>query len=366
MAWLVSGMPRAVSSGGGLRAAHLWRGLADRTNAFTTPAFGRRGLPALGAAIARESRLWRRPLEVASTQLVPIRGLALLRGRVHARALDFHDHPGLQAEAFGLPLSPQRRDALDELFDRNVAAFRGLVVPSASFASLCGLPADRVIVATNGTDTTHITPAPSGSRPVVGMISGAAPGRGIELLADAVAAVRAEVPEATLRLALTATSPASDAYLRDLSRQLGDREWISVERVPYGAVSTFLGGTAVLAVPHPPGAYMDVATPVKLFDSMAAGRPVVVTPRLEAAQIVTTHRAGLVAASDDVDDVAGAIAWLLQDRALREELGANARRCAVEQFDWRLLASELATALLGADAQEVLDYPIDDGRARGG
>jgi glycosyltransferase involved in cell wall biosynthesis len=122
----------------------------------------------------------------------------------------------------------------------------------------------------------------------------------------------------------------------------------------------------VLAVPHPPGAYMDVATPVKLFDSMAAGRPVVVTPRLEAAQIVTTHRAGLVAASDDVDDVAGAIAWLLQDRALREELGANARRCAVEQFDWRLLASELATALLGADAQEVLDYPIDDGRARGG
>jgi glycosyltransferase involved in cell wall biosynthesis len=111
---------------------------------------------------------------------------------------------------------------------------------------------------------------------------------------------------------------------------------------------------------------MDVATPVKLFDSMAAGRPVVVTPRLEAAQIVTTHRAGLVAASDDVDDVAGAIARLLQDRALREELGANARRAAVQQFDWRLLASALASALLADDAQEALHYPIDDGRAQGG
>lgn len=346
MTWLVGGMPGMTSSGGSLRAAHLWRTLVERTAAATSPAFGRRGLPSLGAAIAIESRLWRRPLNVASTQLLPIPGLALLRGAVRARALDLHDHPRLQSEAFGLALSPARGRALDVLVDRNVRVFEMLVVPSASFAELCDLPSGNMVVVTNGADTAHITPGPAVDRPVVAMVSGATPGRGIELLVDAVARVRAEVPDTQLRLALTPTGPASLAYLHALTDELSDRNWISVETVPYVSISAFLGEAAVLAVPHPKNEYMDVATPVKLFDSMAAGRPVVVTPRREMAGIVTSCSAGLVADSDHVDDFAGAITRLLGDQSLRQEAGANARRCAVDHYDWRILATDLADAVL--------------------
>ena len=346
-------MARVPSSGGSLRAAHLWRTLAERTAATTSPAFGRRGLPWLGAAIAIESRLWRRALNVASAQLLPVPGLALLHGPVRARALDLHDHPRLQSEALGLVVSPARARALNALVDHNVSLFEMLVVPSASFAELCDLPSERVVVVTNGADTAHISPAPVVNHPVVAMVSGASPGRGIEQLVGAVAAVRAQVPEATLRLALTATGPASLAYLHEITRELRDRNWISVESVPYAAIHAFLGAAAVLAVPHPKNDYMDVATPVKLFDSMAAGRPVVVTPRREMARIVTSCRAGLVADSDDMDDLAGAIARLLGDQPLRHELGANARRCVVERFDWSVLASQLADAVLMPDL-----YPI--------
>jgi glycosyltransferase involved in cell wall biosynthesis len=360
--WLVAGIPRITRSGGSLRAAHLWRTLAERTAAATPAAFGRRGLLSLATAIAVESRLWRRPVQVASTQLIPGAGLRLLRASVRARALDLHDHPRLQSEAFGLVLSAIRGRALNVLVDRNVSVFERLIVPSASFAELCDLPNEKVVVITNGADTAHILPAPAPGNPVVAMVSGAAPGRGIDLLVDAVAAVRTEVPDATLRLALTATGPASLAYLHEVTRQLSDRSWVSVESVPYLSLPLFLGEAAVLAVPHPKNDYMDAATPVKLFDSMAAGRPVVVTPRHETARIVTSCSAGLVARSDHVDDFAGAITRLLHDQSLRRELGANARRCAVERYDWSVLASRLADALLMPQAASIANGPQNASR----
>ena len=92
---------------------------------------------------------------------------------------------------------------------------------------------------------------------------------------------------------------------------------------------------------------MDVSTPVKMFDAMAAGRPLAVTPRFETRRIVEACRSGVVAASDSPDDVAEAILQLLRSEALRSELGANARRCAVERYDWRVLSAGLADAILG-------------------
>ncbi|MGH2357341.1 MAG: glycosyltransferase, partial [Candidatus Limnocylindria bacterium] len=306
-------------------------------------------MPALALALASGSAGWRRSLNLASAELVPAPVLALVRGRVQAAVLDLHDHPVLQADALGIDLPVERRRYLDRLFERNVAAFTHLSVPSRSFAELCGLPAARIVVVPNGTDAGRITPRPEPSEPVVAMVSGAAPGRGIELLLSAVARVRAEIPETTLRLALSATGPGSAAYLSGLAPRLHGTTWVSVHQVPYEGLGTFLGGASVLAVPHPPDPYLDVATPVKLFDSMAAGRAVAVTPRLETRRIVEEWRAGVVAAGDRPDDLAEAIGSLLRSDSLRRTLGENARRCAVERYDWGVLSAGLADAVL-ADA----------------
>jgi glycosyltransferase involved in cell wall biosynthesis len=272
----------------------------------------------------------------------------MLRGSVTGALIDLHDHPGQQAESLRIPLAPGARQDLDRLFDRNVAAFDRLVVPSGSFAELCELPADRILVVTNGTDSEHVTPRPAPPEPVVGMVSGAAAGRGIELLLSAMIRVRAEIPDATLRLALTATGPASARYLRALASQVRERDpWVTLNEVPYRQLATFLGDAAVLVIPHPPGLYMDASTPVKLFDSMAAGRPLAVTPRFETRKIVQECGSGVVAASDSPDDLAEAILQLLRSESLRTEMGVNARRCAVERYDWRVLSAGLADTILG-------------------
>jgi glycosyltransferase involved in cell wall biosynthesis len=340
------GVPAKLTAGGSLRAAYLMRSLIDRTGASAVESWGRRGLPALAWHVARLSRAWRRPLAIGSTQLFPAAARAFLHGGVRGRILDLHDHPRLQQEALGIVVPAATAHELDQLVGRNVDAFSLLAVPSASFAELCRLPLDRVIVATNGTDTAHIAPGPGPDAPIVGFVSGAAPGRGIELLVDAMERVRSAVQDARLHLALQATGPASQAYLARLRAELAPQDWVQVSSVPYGDLPTFMARAAVLAIPHPANAYLDVSTPVKLFDSLAAGRPLAVTPRLETARIVREWDAGLVSDGEEPDDVAAVIARLLGDEDLRRRLGANGRRAAVEVFDWRLISDALADEVL--------------------
>jgi glycosyltransferase involved in cell wall biosynthesis len=346
---VLAGVSAVGATGGAVRAHHVFGALGARTGGRVLAGYGRRGVPALARAIARASGGWRHPVAVASTQLLPSPAMALLHRGVHGAVLDLHDHPTLQAESLGIHLPADRKRHLDRLVAGNLARFERIVAPSASFAELCRLDPDQVVVVTNGADTGRITARAPHAEPVVGMVSGAAPGRGIEQLAAAMARVREEVPEARLRLALSPTGPASADYLRHLAADARSRQpWLSVESVPYARLDAFLGDAAVLVIPHPPGAYFDASTPVKLFDSMAAGRPLAVTPRTETRRIVEDCRAGVVAASDGVDDLAQAIATLLGSETLRAELGANARRAAVEHYDWRVLSAALADAVLGA------------------
>lgn len=271
--------------------------------------------------------------------------MAAVRGPVHPALLDFHDEPLLQTESLGIALADRDHARLAQMVARNTTRFERMAVPSASFADLCGLPADRVIVISNGSDTGTVRQHPPIDEPVVGLVSGAAPGRGIEALAAAVGQVRDEIPEANLRLALNATGAASAAYLETLKSELTE-PWVTITEVAHDGLDQFLAQTAVLAIPHPPGAYLDSATPVKLFDSMAAGRPVAVTPRFETRRIVDEEQAGAVAASDRVEDLADVIWQLLRDEARRRTQGDNARKAAVERYDWQVLSAALADAIL--------------------
>jgi glycosyltransferase involved in cell wall biosynthesis len=341
----VAGVPRAGSTGGASRARHIFRALAERTGATTLAEHGRRGAPRLVTAIGSASGGWRHPVWVASTELLPGPVMAAIRGPVHPALLDLHDEPVLQTESLDITLAERDLARLTRMVARNTARFERMAVPSASFAELCGLPADRVIVISNGSDTEAVSQHPPISEPVVGLVSGAAPGRGIEGLIEAVGQVRAELPETTLRMALNATGAASAAYLDTLQKDRTE-PWVTISDVAHDGLDGFLAQTAVLAIPHPPGAYLDSATPVKLFDSMAAGRPVAVTPRFETRRIVEDANAGVVAASDRVEDLAEAIWWLLRDEAVRHGLGDNARRAAVERYDWRILSGALADAML--------------------
>lgn len=281
---------------------------------------------------------------LASAELLSLDALPLLDRRVRPLVLDVHDHPVLQRRALGVAGDAVTTASLERRYAENVRRFELLVVPSKSFGEIAGIDPARRLVAPNGTDPRHVRPAPFPDRPVVGLVSGAAPGRGIEALIAATELVRRHMPEVELRLWLA--SEEHDPYLARLRAATVDRSWIRIQAVPYEQLPAALAEATVLVVPHPPGEYMDAALPVKLFDSMAAGRPVVVTPRREMAAIVARHRAGLVARGDDVEDLAEAVLRLLGDQELSRRLGAAGRTAAESEYDWRLIGQRLADEVL--------------------
>jgi glycosyltransferase involved in cell wall biosynthesis len=330
--------------GGDLRRHYLFLELSRRTRARAVDGWDARQVR---QGLVRPRRhLWTRPARVASAEFLWKEALDLVVGRGIPAVLDFHDDPVLQAEALGLVGDVIETSVRRVLRDTNVAAFRWLTAPSAAFAAYAGLDMSRVIVAPNGSDTAVVREGPWPLKPVVGLVSGAAPARGIETLIEAVRLVRSEVPHARLLLWLAATGAAGQHYLDALQTAVAGDEWIEIGSAPYDQMGAQLARASVLVLPTPAHPYWDSVAPVKLFDCMAAGRPIVTSPRTEPARIVEQARAGIVSRGDRPGDLAEEIARLLGDASTSRSLGANGRSFVVAEHDWTTISARVANALL--------------------
>lgn len=329
--------------GGDMRRRYLFDALITRTDARAMDSWKP---AALAKAFRPEWQFWsRRPL-VASAELLREPSLDVIRRRGRPFAVDLHDEPIAAATAFGIPPGAVQRRDLEATWQANVDAFASLIVPTQALAEFCRLEQGRTIVAANGTETRHVRPGPQPMEARVGLASGAGPGRGIETLIEASRLARRERADLRLGLWLVGTSNASRLYLEALRANVAGEAWIEVATIRYRHLPAALARAAVLCIPHPPGTYFDLALPVKLADYMAAGRPVVVTPRTETAKVVRRFQSGIVAAGDRPEDLAAALLELLSDGERRARMGANGRKAAEEYFDWQVIGEALADELL--------------------
>ena len=90
------------------------------------------------------------------------------------------------------------------------------------------------------------------------------------------------------------------------SRQTPHPAWMRVERAEGTAIAALLPDVLATVIPRPRNAYNDLALPIKLFDYLAYGRPLLVTDCVEQARVVNDASAGIVT-SDDVPAMADAI-----------------------------------------------------------
>jgi lipopolysaccharide/colanic/teichoic acid biosynthesis glycosyltransferase/glycosyltransferase involved in cell wall biosynthesis len=97
--------------------------------------------------------------------------------------------------------------------------------------------------------------------------------------------------------------------------------------------------------------------PVKVFDYLACGCPVIAAVRGDAADVVTASGGGLVVAPEDGAAIAGAVRRLRDDPALRMRLGA-AGPAFVEREHSRRALGERLVQVLEAARQEHRGRPI--------
>lgn len=93
---------------------------------------------------------------------------------------------------------------------------------------------------------------------------------------------------------------------------------------------------------------LSASSPNKMFDALAAGRPVLVNIPGWMQELVEQNLAGVFVEPDNSNDFADKIVYLRDNPALCAEYGQNARKLAEEQFARHKLAQRLEQTLLAA------------------
>jgi glycosyltransferase involved in cell wall biosynthesis len=335
--------------GGERRRRQIFRRLAERTDARIVTGWSWESIkPAFEGGGLRIPLMARRAPHprLVSGETLDADVIEQLRRRADLTAVAIYDDPVPHRAALGIPATEDDARALVARRDANVAAFRWRVMPTLALAELAGIPLDTVIAGENGTDTRRIVPGMWPEDPAIGFNSGAAPGRGIEALIEAARLLRPEFPTLRLLLWLVPTGPESAAYLSGLREAVRRDRWVQLDELSVDDFSSAYRQATVFCISHPADIYWDSTLPVKIFDALAAGRPLVVTPRTETVRLVERHGVGVAAAGDRAEDIADAIRPLLADEAEARRIGAQARRVAEERYDWPKVGDRIATAIL--------------------
>jgi glycosyltransferase involved in cell wall biosynthesis len=236
--------------------------------------------------------------------------------------------------------------AASRLLARRAALCIANSAAGAAYHTGQGYPAQRMAVVPNGLDTETFAPdAAAGAavraslglgprQPVVGIVARLDPMKGHDTLLQALVALRAAVPEVVL--VVVGDGPPAFA---DGLRQLAHRAGVSDAVRWLGARSDIRAVLNACTVTVLPSRYGE-GFPNAVGESMACGVPAVVTDVGDAAHVVGD--ASLVVPVGDAAALARTLAGAM---ARASDLGAAARRRAVEEFGVARMVSRTAELL---------------------
>jgi glycosyltransferase involved in cell wall biosynthesis len=235
-----------------------------------------------------------------------------------------------------------------EMSERRALRCAVLVVVTGSTAlslmAARGLPLNRVVVVEPGTDAALLARG-SGSTDVhLLTVATLSPGKGHEILIEALAAVPTRRWRLTCAGSLT-RHPATVDRVRAAISRLGLDERVSL----VGDLDQ-----SALAVCHDRADLFVLATLQETYgmavaEALARGLPVVATATGAIPALVGAG-AGVVVPPGDRAALTEALSHILDDDSLRGRLAAGARRARTRLRDWDHAAAQLALALESIDA----------------
>lgn len=121
-------------------------------------------------------------------------------------------------------------------------------------------------------------------------------------------------------------------------------DWMRIERAEGERIHALLPDVVASVIPRPRSAYNDLALPVKLFEYLSYGRPLLVTDCDEQARVVREAGAGLVV-EDDAGALAAGIARVMVADAGRRAAWSAAGHAAAVAASWGTRADRVVELL---------------------
>jgi glycosyltransferase involved in cell wall biosynthesis len=251
---------------------------------------------------------------------------------------------------WGRPLKYERLASQIELLNLNAADLI-VVVSRAMRDELLARRVDarRVLVNPNAVDPNRYSPAIDGGPvrrrlaldgcTVLGFISTFQPWHGAVVLARAFVGLLTKHPEHCGRVRLLMIGAGGEA---DQARRIIQSAGFGEAAVFTGLVAqqegpAYLAACDILVSPHVPNADGTpfFGSPTKLFEYMAMGKGIVASNLDQIGEVLRHRETAWLVPPADAEQLADGMDRLLRDAALRNALGAAARRDALAEHTWK-------------------------------
>jgi glycosyltransferase involved in cell wall biosynthesis len=229
--------------------------------------------------------------------------------------------------------SPAVLRRMEEVQWRRATFIHAVSDEVADVVAKAGVRRDRIVVVPNGADPhDDVERDEDSAGPVrVLFVGGFYPWHGVEHLLRAAAALGPAARR--LRLQLIGGGPQSDD-VRRLAVELGIAELVEMPgRVAHAEVERYLR-TADIAVAPYPRLNPFYFSPLKVFEYMAAGLPIVASDQGQMSAVLEHGRTAMLYPPDDIGRLAEMIRQLAEQPALRRRIGANAHAALKTRYTW--------------------------------
>jgi glycosyltransferase involved in cell wall biosynthesis len=221
-----------------------------------------------------------------------------------------------------------------------------------------GVAPDKLVVNPNGVNPEQFRPDLDGtavrkrlgldSSIVVGFSGTFGSWHGIPTLADVLARVAEARPQ--VHWLLIGDGPLRRLVDEAIQAHALEQRVKLAGLVPHAEMPDYLAACDILVSPH--GRQADggefFGSPTKLFEYMAAGRPIVASAVGQIADALVDEHSALLVPPEDPNALCDAVVRLVDDACLRARLAQAARRAAEEHHTWRQNAERVLTALGGS------------------
>lgn len=210
-----------------------------------------------------------------------------------------------------------------------------------------GLPRSRVVTVVNGIDVERFTPGPRPDPNALGLpnteyyvisVSQARPEKRVDVLIDAAALVFHQQPGLSLTFVHVGAGQCLDVWKTKAEKLgLGERYAFpgeSTDVLPYHRLATLFAHAAERE-----------SFGFAVAEAMACGKPVVAARSAGPAEVMEEGKTGLLVELGDAGGFARAILRLFEDAELHARMSTAARERAVQLYDVRRQAAELAAVI---------------------
>jgi len=231
--------------------------------------------------------------------------------------------------------------------DKIIAVTPGI---KANIESAYQIPGEKITVVPNGANTFLFKPLEQDAcRKGLGLdpeahyvcfVGNLAPWQGVEYLVKAAPLILSRYPDCRF---LIVGDGVMKNELLNVSRELGiEDRFIFTGVVPYDCVPGYINASDVCAAPFILARNAKIGlSPLKLYEYMACGKPVVASAISGVADALEASKGGLSVPPENPEALAEAISKLLENQDLRADMGSKGLSYVTENYSWYSVAKQV-------------------------